>query len=1044
MRSLQQTGFEYSTSSAEQASSPHQRVLICVNTDTQEVFVATATDSSAFITRHGLGPRNGHGKSGQLMLHESGIALGIDDAEVEVITGLQHVGEAGGAVVAYGTGTIGLVTNEDEIAVGDVEAGIVAMAWAPDGETGVFVTGRNVNTNEVNDNNTALEFRLGLLLMTPRWDVITETPLPASPSTSTGAGLVSVGWGRKETQFHGSEGKQAAKLSTVPAVLVLTATDDRRPRVSWRGDSRFFAISYVVNEFGSGQTQSHRAVAIFTREGSLSAIAEPIANLHHAIAWRPLGNLIAAVQTLPSRQLQVVFFETNGLRHGEFSLRLSDKDTIVYELAYTADSSILAIFMLKINENRRVIQLWSMSNYHYYLKQEIYSFDGHEIDSFAWDPECALRLYVSSGGEKLRKFQISEAKYALCNADGLALQTFTFATTIQTSSSGSIDTSQPVIVTDGLHLLVTPFRTSNMPPPMSETKIGPFPFCVSSVAIGENDILAVLLADNSIYLASNINDQNASVIRRVKHSLPINGRLSTYRQIVYINPTTILLISSPINMSPLSPISSVSDFVVYLELEDITSNEIEVFRTGIIEDIPGAAESGIMKLNGNLRNGDVLVESMQEINGIWKANLLAEFPAPCPWIASVVIGSDADSLQTVAIGLSDRNKLYVNSRLISSEATSFFVHDDYIIVTTLSHTARFIPLAVDYEEALEIPVLGAMVHDESLRRVERGSRIVTAIPGDMKLILQMPRGNLETIYPRALVLSIIRTSLNKLNYSNAFILCRKHRINMNLLVDHNPKLFMDNVALFVSSVKEADYLNFLGDVDVTKTMYVPVPAPPKSVAYFKPSTKINTVCFAIRAALEQLDKVTYITTILTTYAKITPVQDLEGAMARVRDMKSVSVEETENALKYLIFLANANRLYDVALGMYDFQLVVMVAQFSQKDPREYLPFLTALKMLPKNHQYFRIDDHLGRYASALGHLSTIVTEIEINAKNTSANEAEANKVFYEEVIPYIVKHELFKDALERYQNVTNRLKSVLSAYGTFLFLKARFAESGLS
>lgn len=38
----------------------------------------------------------------------------------------------------------------------------------------------------------------------------------------------------------------------------------------------------------------------------------------------------------------------------------------------------------------------------------------------------------------------------------------------------------------------------------------------------------------------------------------------------------------------------------------------------------------------------------------------------------------------------------------------------------------------------------------------------------------------------------------------------------------------------------------------------------------------------------------------------------------------------EEAVKYIIFLTNVNRLYDIALGMYDFQLVLMVAQYSQK------------------------------------------------------------------------------------------------------------------
>lgn len=42
------------------------------------------------------------------------------------------------------------------------------------------------------------------------------------------------------------------------------------------------------------------------------------------------------------------------------------------------------------------------------------------------------------------------------------------------------------------------------------------------------------------------------------------------------------------------------------------------------------------------------------------------------------------------------------------------------------------------------------------RRVERGALAVVACPSSMSLVLQMPRGNLETIYPRPLVLAVIR------------------------------------------------------------------------------------------------------------------------------------------------------------------------------------------------------------------------------------------------------------------------------------------------
>lgn len=43
----------------------------------------------------------------------------------------------------------------------------------------------------------------------------------------------------------------------------------------------------------------------------------------------------------------------------------------------------------------------------------------------------------------------------------------------------------------------------------------------------------------------------------------------------------------------------------------------------------------------------------------------------------------------------------------------------------------------------------------------------------------------------------------------------------------------------------------------------------------------------------------------------------------------------EEALSYTIFLCDADRLFDVALGMYDFSLVLMVAQQSQKVTKFY-------------------------------------------------------------------------------------------------------------
>jgi hypothetical protein len=43
-------------------------------------------------------------------------------------------------------------------------------------------------------------------------------------------------------------------------------------------------------------------------------------------------------------------------------------------------------------------------------------------------------------------------------------------------------------------------------------------------------------------------------------------------------------------------------------------------------------------------------------------------------------------------------------------------------------------------------------------------------------------------------------------------------------------------------------------------------------------------------------------------------------------------EVVDDALKYLVFLVDADVLFDVALGMYDFGLVLLVAQLAKKVP----------------------------------------------------------------------------------------------------------------
>ncbi len=65
---------------------------------------------------------------------------------------------------------------------------------------------------------------------------------------------------------------------------------------------------------------------------------------------------------------------------------------------------------------------------------------------------------------------------------------------------------------------------------------------------------------------------------------------------------------------------------------------------------------------------------------------------------------------------------------------------------------------------------------------------------------------------------------------------------------------------------------------------------------------------------------------------------------------------------------DVDRLFDEALGTYDLRSVVMVAEKSQKDPKEYLPFLNALHAMDEDMRKYSIDVHLKRWTKALTHI----------------------------------------------------------------------------
>ena len=105
----------------------------------------------------------------------------------------------------------------------------------------------------------------------------------------------------------------------------------------------------------------------------------------------------------------------------------------------------------------------------------------------------------------------------------------------------------------------------------------------------------------------------------------------------------------------------------------------------------------------------------------------------------------------------------------------------------------------------------------------------------------------------------------------------------------------------------------------------------------------------------------------------------------------------ERTLKYLLFLVPAEKLYPVAMGMYNLPLALSVARRSTMDPADYTAFLSQLYGEPSlARQRHLIDDHLQRYDRAWRHL----------------HEAQGSADFDTVVLSYIKRHQLYSSAFE--------------------------------
>lgn len=742
---------------------------------------------------------------------------------------------------------------------------------------------------------------------------------------------------------------------------------------------------------------------MFDREGHLQYTSEKQQGLETNLSWRPSGNVIATTQCLPDKYV-VAFFEKNGLKHGGFDIPVNTT-TIVEDLLWSSDSEILMLQCKDTETNSQKLLLFTTSNYHWYLKQTLVFTSEQNITKIMWDNDFDV-----ANNKKLH-IVLHNGKYF----------TYSWIWNIDHSRGKGDDDDAVITVIDGKKLLVTGFRQTAVPPPMAALEIELESF-VNSVHFAphcdtSSNSFFVITSDHKLVMFKQTLKFPLQYTRMYIKDLKewdypfqcYNWHWMSHDTIVYIRAD----IDNEYNIVELN-----------IDNGEFSIKNVESLPEAAMRIQPHPTDPTIAFLL--LRNDEIV---QYNIGGAIEPRDFS-FATTCPKFSVMSID---DNLHFIA--LSHKGNLYIDYLMIMNNVSSYFVHTHFLLITTLQHVLLCIELTKPGLNAIIEYSKNETAHVYK-RKIERGAKVVIAVPNDTRTVFQMPRGNLETIQPRPLSLKIIGTYLDTLKYHEAFDLMRKQRINLNLIFDHDPQKFMEYNDVFLESIKNNSWLSlFLSDLentDVTKTMYASSYAERPSKAIEDNTNKVQMICELVRSNLSmRADIDNRMLPMLTSFVKTNTVEDLEGALKHIKDIKLKETDGdkmpigSDEALKYLLYMVDVNRLFDVALGMYDFDLVLLVANKSQKDPKEFIPMLNEINDMEENYKRFTINKHLKRFDRAVKCL------------------VQCGPEKHGELKTFVKFHSLYREALALFPRHSNIYIEISDDFGQYLRLKKQYTEAGV-
>uniref|UniRef100_A0A1J3GUZ0 Elongator complex protein 1 n=1 Tax=Noccaea caerulescens TaxID=107243 RepID=A0A1J3GUZ0_NOCCA len=880
----------------------------------------------------------------------------IDLEAGDFITAFDYLAEKESLLIGTSLGLLLLHNVESNVTelVGNIEGGVKCVSPSPTGDLLGLITGFGQ-----------------LLVMTYDWVLMYERPLAEVP-----------------------EGAYVSEADDV-------SVNRGGISISWRGDGKYFATMAEVYESGC----MYKKIKIWESDsGALQSTSETKDFMKGILEWMPSGAKIAAVYKRKSDDgcPSIAFFERNGLERSSLRIGEPGDANVSFETLKWNSASDLLAGVVSCNTHD-AIRVWFFSNNHWYLKHEI-RYPREAGVMVMWDPTKPLQLICWT----------LAGQVTVCN--------FMWVTAVMEDSTA--------FVVDNSKILVTPLSLSLMPPPMYLFSLS-FSSAVRDIAYysrNSKNCLAVFLSDGNLSIVELPAPNTWEDLEGRDFNVEISGcktALGSLVHLLWLDVHSLLCVSA-FGSSQNKCLSSGS---YETKLHGSYSQEVEVvcYEDHVTDQVTCSGfeasvtfqtllESPVMALacNPSKRNSAfVEFEGGKVLGYASKSGIMDDrnsndsvcFPSTCPCVRVAQVDAGG-VLKPLICGLDDMGKLYINGKSLCNNCSSFSFYSELnneVVTHLIILTKQDFLFIVDTKDVLQGEVALGNVHfvidgrrrdEENMSFVniwERGAKVVGVLNGDeAAVILQTMRGNLECIYPRKLVLSSITNSLAQQRFKDALNLVRRHRINFNVIVDlYGWQAFLQSAAEFVKQVNNLNHVTefvcAIKNEDVTETLYKKFSFSKKGDKVLQAKdccdNKVSSVLQAIRKALEEQipESPSRELCILTTLARSDPPA-IEESLLRIKsvremellnssdDSRKKSCPSAEEALKHLLWLLDSEAVFEAALGLYDLNLAAIVALNSQRDPKEFLPYLQELEKMPEALMHFNIDIKLQRFDSALNNI----------------------------------------------------------------------------